>query len=488
MRPVRFLLAAALACAVMPAGAQVADRTVTGEITGADHQTYKAIPFDVPAGVERITVRLTYDKANKTVVDLGIFDPDRFRGWSGGTRDRFTLAPSDATPGYLPGALPPGRWLVQFGVPNARKDSHSTFRIEIFFDRGEDRNASAAIADAPIRTGPGWYRGDLHMHDAHSDGSCASQQGKRVPCPLYRTVEAAAGAGLDFIAVTDHNTSSHFSALRELQPYYDRMLLIPGAEITTFGGHANIFGQSRWVDFRVGSPTVPNIAALQKGVAAAGAILSINHPALPSGEACMGCGWVWPETDWSKVVAIEAINGLTTQPPLAGLDFWYDKLNRGFRITGIGSSDNHDPAAGAGKAPIGRPATVIHARELSQAAILDGIRAGNVFIDVEGTRERMLEVAVVSGRTRTAMGETVANPATRLMIEARITGVTQGVVQLVANGKEHSRILLGAAPAVLAIDRAAACGWVAVNILGPADRKLLIGNPIYVQCKTAPRR
>lgn len=482
----RFLIA--LACAVMPAAAQEADRTATGEITGADHQTYKAIPFDVPAGVERITVRLTYDKADRTVVDLGVFDPERFRGWSGGTRDRFTLSPSDATPGYLPGALPAGRWHVQFGIPNARKDSRSAYRVEIFFDRGETRNASAAIADALVRTGSGWYRGDLHMHDAHSDGSCASHSGKRIPCPLYRTVEAATDAGLDFIAVTDHNTSSHFSGLRELQPFYDRMLLIPGAEITTFGGHANIFGQSRWIDFRVGSATVPNVAALQKDVAAAGAILSINHPALPSGEACMGCGWVWPDTDWRQVTAIEAINGLTTQPPLAGLDFWYDKLNRGYRITGIGSSDNHDPAAGPGKALIGRPATVVHARELSQPAILDGIRAGNVFIDVEGTRDRTLEVAVVSGRTRAAMGETLAAPTAKLAVEARVTGVAQGTIQLVANGKEHSRAPLGTSPATLPIDRAAACGWVAVNILGPDDRKLLIGNPVYVDCKAAPRR
>jgi len=482
------LLLAALACLATPVAAQEADRIVTGEITGADHQTYKPIPFDVPTGVERITVRLTYDKANKTVVDLGVFDPERFRGWSGGTRDRFTLSASDATPGYLPGALPAGRWQVQFGIPNARKDAHSAYRVEIFFDRGVARNASAAIADAPLRTGPGWYRGDLHMHNAHSDGSCASQSGKRVPCPLYRTVEAAAQAGLDFIAVTDHNTSSHFSALRELQPFHDTLLLIPGAEITTFGGHANIFGQSRWVDFRVGSPTVPDIAALQRDVAAAGAILSVNHPALPSGEACMGCGWVWPDTDWSKVTAIEAINGLTTQPPLAGLDFWYDKLNRGFRIAGIGSSDNHDPVAERpGSAPIGRPATVVHARDLSQPAILHGIRAGNVFIDVEGSRDRMLEVAVLSDKTRAAMGETITAPAATLSVEARITGIATGTAQLIANGKEHAR--KPSAPTVsFNIPRAAACGWIAINILGPEDRKLLIGNPVYIQCKAASRR
>jgi hypothetical protein len=483
MRAVRLLLAAALACVALPAAAQEADRSVTGEITGADHQTYRAIPFDVPADVERITVRLTYDKTNKTVVDLGVFDPERFRGWSGGTRDRFTLSPSDATPGYLPGALPAGRWQVQFGIPNARQGSRSAFKLEIWFDRGEVRNASAAIADAPLKTGPGWYRGDLHMHDAHSDGSCASQTGKRVPCPLYRTVAAAAEAGLDFIAVTDHNTSSHFSGLRELQPLYDRMLLIPGAEITTFGGHANVFGPSRWIDFRVGSATVPDIAALQRDVASAGAILSINHPALPSGEACMGCGWTWPGTDWRQVTAIEAINGLASEGPLAGLGFWYAKLNEGYRIAGIGSSDNHDPAAGPGKAPIGRPTTVVHAKALSQAAILEGVRAGNLFIDVEGTRDRLLEVTVRSGRLHAVMGETIAASARTLKVEARVVGVAQGTIQVVANGEEHSRIPVGAPPVALPINRDAACGWIAVNVLGSNGRKLLIGNPVYVECK-----
>jgi predicted metal-dependent phosphoesterase TrpH len=94
----------------------------------------------------------------------------------------------------------------------------------------------------PLRDQPGWYRGDLHMHDAHSDGSCASQSGKRVPCPLFLTVQAALKRGLDFIAITDHNTTSQLDAMRELQPYYDRLLLIPGRELTTFTGHAGLLG------------------------------------------------------------------------------------------------------------------------------------------------------------------------------------------------------------------------------------------------------
>jgi predicted metal-dependent phosphoesterase TrpH len=66
------------------------------------------------------------------------------------------------------------------------------------------------------------------MHTAHSDGSCASRKGVRVPCPVFRTLEAAEARGLDFIAITDHNATSQNDALRELAPYFDDLLLIPG--------------------------------------------------------------------------------------------------------------------------------------------------------------------------------------------------------------------------------------------------------------------
>src|SRR5258708_32546144 len=36
---------------------------------------------------------------------------------------------------------------------------------------------------------------------AHSDGSCTSLAGAKVPCPVFVTLEAAAHRGLDFVAV-----------------------------------------------------------------------------------------------------------------------------------------------------------------------------------------------------------------------------------------------------------------------------------------------
>lgn len=39
--------------------------TLTGEITRADHQTYRELPFTVPPGTSRIAIDFTYDKDNR---------------------------------------------------------------------------------------------------------------------------------------------------------------------------------------------------------------------------------------------------------------------------------------------------------------------------------------------------------------------------------------------------------------------------------------
>ena len=51
---------------------------------------------------------------------------------------------------------------------------------------------------SPVRPGAGWYRGDLHCHTFHSDARGA-------PELLHA---AARQAGLDFLAVADHNTTT----------------------------------------------------------------------------------------------------------------------------------------------------------------------------------------------------------------------------------------------------------------------------------------
>jgi predicted metal-dependent phosphoesterase TrpH len=331
------------------------------------------------------------------------------------------------------------------------------------------------------------------MHSAHSDGSCVSQSGVRVPCPAFRTVEAAAASGLDFIALSDHNTVSHFNDLRELQPYFDRLLLIPATEITTFHGHVQAIGLDRFIDFRLGTPAVPDPAALANSAVRAGAILSINHPGAPSGEMCMGCGWTAPGTDYDRVQAVEAINGRTVEGPFSNMPFWYARLNEGHHLTGIGGSDSHDPDAPGDKPPVGHPTTVVHAANLSQTAILDGVRAGNVFIDTQGTRDRLLEVDAHAGVRHATMGGSIdlaGHSARSLTLDIHVTHADGGRIEIVHRGEvvasASSPVTAADAHTHVRLTSAQSCGWVSVNVRDAQGLLLLVGNPVHVRCGATP--
>jgi hypothetical protein len=470
------------------------DLTLTGTLTGQDHQTYREVPFRVPAGVTRLTFSFAYTgREQRAVIDLGLRDPVRFRGWSGGNKDTVTLEEADATPSYLPGPIPAGTWKLVLGVPNMRPTARAAYTAKIWFGRAGD--PFPGFLDRPVKTGPGWYRGDLHMHTAHSDGSCASRQGAKVPCPAFKTLEAAEAAGLDFIAVSDHNATSQNAALRELAPYFDDLLLIPGREITTFHGHASVWGPTAFLDFQLGSPRLPGLGKLLDEVAAAHGVFSINHPASPSGESCMGCGWTAP-VDYGRVQAVEVVNGgalrLTgsAEGGFSGLAFWEARLNAGFRITAVGGSDNHDASRSPAEANegVGRPATVVHAAQLSQAAILEGLRDGHVFIDVWGVKGRLLQVEARAGDRTARMGDLLPLAAGRQVeVTVEVTGVPEGAtLSLAGDGAKLAR--LGdarlTAPDGRRTFELTADGrahWLRVDVRNAQGLLLMIGNPIYLR-------
>ena len=474
------------------------DITLEGRITGSDNKTYRELPFQVPENTTRITIEFDYDRADKTTIDLGLIGPgdflsrDGFRGWSGGNKRVFTVSAADVTPSYLAGAIPTGEWKLLLGIPNIRADKQSAYKARIYFTRAEQPDViSTVLAPQALRAQPGWYRGDLHMHSGHSDGSCASQTGVKVPCPLFLAAQTATQRGLDFIALTEHNTVSHLADLRELQPYFDRLLLIPGIEITTFQGHANVFGTYAPVDFRVGSAAVPDWNTVLRALEKRGAPVSINHPIRPSDERCMGCGWTpTPVADLSRVQMIEAVNGGDADTPGSGIAFWQRELNAGHRLTGIGGSDNHDASTEAeepfGASRIGRPTTVVHASELSMPAILQGLRAGNVFVDVRGSKDRGLELRARAGRSEVAMGgELAARAGDEVKLSARVRNLAGGRIEVIVDGAIAALI---AQPAISGAEQGfdfqwrgdGARHWLRVDVRDEQGRLALVGNPVYI--------
>ena len=489
------LLAALLAGEPRPAmaGSDPSDILLSGDIGSSDLHTYVEVPFDVPAGTSRITVSFHHDGApQRTTIDLGLFDPERFRGWSGGNKSGFTLSETDATPSYLPGALPVGRWRLVLGVPNIRTGVHTHYEARIHLESMTAAPAVSHFSDRPLRPGPGWFRGDLHMHTGHSDGHCRSQSGAAVPCPVFRTVETAVARGLDFIAVTDHNATSHAQDLRGLQPYFDQILLIPGREMTTFTGHGNAFGVTDFIDFRVDGRHLPDANALVDGVHRAGGLFSINHPTSPSGEACMGCGWTATGFDMSRADAVEVVNGgglrsaSLLEGPNSGLVYWQTLLNQGFHPTAIGGSDSHDADALSGPSALGSPTTVVFADDLSEHALLAGLRSGRVFIDIEGTRNRRVELSArLGGQTAEMGGRLPAGRGRKVRLDLTVAAVADGHVELVEDGQVMAlpglaRSLSADDSRVLEIISDGRRHWINTRVRDAAGHLVLLSNPVFL--------
>lgn len=494
------LAAGALAASgtVLSAAPAASDTILTGVVQRSDLGSYRELAFDVPAGTTKLTIDIAWEgRENGTILVSGVYDPERLRGWGGGIKPHIVIADSYASSSYLPGPIRAGAWRLSLAVASIRPGQTSHYTVTVHFDRGP---AAQVLTPAPVKDSPGWYRGDLHTHTGESDAACRSQSGKAIPCPVYFTLDAAAKRGLDFVVVTDHNVNSHVAFLSELTPYFDAMLVIPGREMTTQFGHYNLLGITDPLDIRLGRPGAADINALFDESLDSGALISINHPEIPTGEDCLGCGWSAPGTDFGRVTSIEVANGGIAAEKGAfddgkgsGTAFWEDLLSKGFHLTGVGGSDNHDAVDGRGitspvgaQSQVGTSTTVVYARNLSQPAILAGIRSGRAFVDVDGThRDALLDMTARSDASTAAMGETLTRRrGAAVALLFTVNGMKGRTLDLIVDG-QHRKVaggdLLASDAETLRypIASSSAATWVRADVRDASGKRILIGNPIY---------
>ncbi|WP_149562886.1 CehA/McbA family metallohydrolase [Streptomyces cacaoi] len=326
-------------------------------------QPVRPLPVEVPPGTAALTVTLDHPR-DAGVLDLGLLGPDgEFRGWSGGARDRFTVTEQWATPGYLPGPLTPGTWQILLRLHRVPPGG-LPYTLHTETPAGPAPAAPEETPPPPLppgrrRTrrpvppldGARWLAGDLHAHTLHSDGSLTVDELAR----------RGAVEGLDFLAVTDHNTVSHHPSLAAAGRRQG-ITLLPGQEVTTDLGHANVLGDTGWVDFRAPA------ARWLDDAEAAGGILSVNHPL--AGD----CAWELPFAGRRPRHA-ELWHHTWTDRRDAGPLAWAAAWRPG--LVPLGGSDFHDPAQGR---PPGTPTTWVLAEDDSAAAILDGIAHGRTAV------------------------------------------------------------------------------------------------------------
>ena len=198
---------------------------------------WQYLPVEVPDGTCGLRAELEYERAG-AVLDMGCVGPGGFRGWSGGARRSFVITPDAATPGYLPGDLEPGTWQVMIGlhrVPPGGAEYRLTAEVSSRpgeLTPGPLPDPLPPVADRlrrrelPASPGRRWLAGDLHTHTVHSDGVMTVPELARF----------AVGRGLDFLAITDHNTISHHAELPAAAKEHG-IILVPGQEVTVQADH-----------------------------------------------------------------------------------------------------------------------------------------------------------------------------------------------------------------------------------------------------------
>lgn len=484
--------------------AQTIERVVRVEPFGAGGGRYVYVPFDVPRGAVRVSVSYEYAReGGANTLDLGVFDarsdgPGReasargFRGWSGGRRSEFFITREEATPGYLAGDLPAGRWRVVLGlyrVAPAGVDVKVKVVVETE-EEGAGVRAGARRGGGPATPGMAellpregnlsrrsaghnlfWFAGDLHAHTVHSDGDWT-----------VRDLAASAYYNyLDFLFVTDHNTSSHHAEVARARGFPHELLVMRGEEVTTYGGHANAWGlpAGAWVDFRVRPGDAAGMSKVAARAHRLGALISVNHPA----ALCGGCSWSYGDAV-KEFDAVEVWNGEWDATDESALRLWDGLLRRGLRPTAVASSDSH-----RAQNPVGRPTTHVAAGELTQAALLRAVRRGRVYLTREPHGLTVdFEAAAGGIGSRSALGAR-SGPGEEVRLRApgpvvfyvRVSG-ERGAVSLVSDGRVV-RTLTGLRQGLADVFEAE-CerdGYYRLEVRDREGKMLALTNPVYVK-------
>jgi hypothetical protein len=429
------------------AGRKVRELVFKGRFREQPEEDWHYLPFRVPRGVRKIHVAYEYEPTDTgvglsyNVVDIGIFDPSGhgvgdeagFRGWSGGARSEFAITRSRATPGYLAGPLTPGRWHVLLG-PYLIVPPGTPYKVvvRLHFGRPGERFVPRPAPESVPGTGPGWYRGDLHLHTVHSDG-------KRTQPQLLR---AARAAGLDLLGSTDHNTSS--ASYRWGRHVPDDFLVLDGEEVTTRSGHWLAVGlpAMTWIDWRYRAGDGEHARFVDR-VHELGGVAIAAHPRNPVASIRWDHGY-------DGMDAIEVWNGPWTADDQATLDDWHAMLVEGRFVPVVGSSDSHTESQ-----PVGLPQTAYRLETLSKAEVLKAVRGGHAWI-AESKDVALTFEATLGGTTVSCGDRLAATPEDVVTVRLTATGVPGTVARI-----------LGPA-AVLGVAVADAEGAVSLEVPVPA--------------------
>lgn len=415
---------------------------------------YLTVPFNMPAGVESLTLAYHYERHCEipgeagfttrqeiNILDLGLVAPDGKQvGASGSDKKEIQVSETFATPGYHPVVLVPGEWRILLGAYKVAAQGVSVV-YELTF------------AFKHLRL----FKGDLHVHTLASDGVLT----------LDELAAHALRHGLDFLAISEHNTLQPSASL----PRLPGLTLIPGVEWTHYRGHANFLG----VDAPYDEPFFANsLEEVHERFASArqrGALISLNHP---FDEQC-------PFTfDLNRLPfdCMEIWNGPMRESNLRALGLWQSLLAAGRKLPICGGSDYHRSQLFLFP---GGPTTCVMALSPSPADILSALKQGRAYV-VFAPDGPALEVACGDK----ILGDSVPFAEVKEM-EIRVSGLLAGDILRVVTATGSTALLEAKTSGTFLGQYAMeAPGFARIEVLrhfipGLPPLPALLANPVYFE-------
>jgi hypothetical protein len=456
--------------------------TFTRTLTESDSKRNIPFTFRVPAGITRLTIRLTFAPllvdGIRNLLTVTVFDPSGWRG-SGhrhGTHE-IMIGSRSVSPGFRAGPIQPGEWTVFVDTHMVMPGPPCEIHLEVTAAHAENTGAAGnleagqdalphrqqtATGKAPSR-GAGWYRGDLHGHSIHSDAAW----------DIPDLVAWSRAHRLDFATLSDHNTVSGLPQMDALCA--GDLLTMAGVELTTFWGHALALGLRDWIDWRV-QPNGRTMEQIAAEVDTSGGLFVIAHPLQVGDPYCTGCQWDYPSMMPGRAHVVEVWNSdwegeSHNEDALKLACGW---LNAGHRLALTSGTDNH------GRDPDRRHYgfDVVYANDLSERQILHAVRAGHLYISAGP----LLELDARVGTRQAMLGDSLdITPGMNVRLAATWEGAAPGAtLDLIVDGRSRSSWSVSANGSQAWELECGEAQWCLLTLRESNGRMLALTNPIYL--------
>lgn len=341
------------------------------------HQSHIQYIVDVPEDVESIHIHFNYgpilekevnalrralnkeglspdqleeDEGFRNLLTLSVNDSKGFRGAHHYFNDQqeIILSDKDSSLGFIDREVMAGRYEIIVSAHGLFSDFiEGSIRVEIETAKQHQPKQTIVLPrlekkeqakERPLVKQPKTYKVELHAHTTHSDASQTAQQ----------LIERAEAEEIDWLAVTDHNTTTGIEEILE-NNYISKLKLIPGMEYTTFYGHFLVHGELPHLEYNWSEVGRFNLDHILQQLKEEKVNITIAHPYDSGNPYCTGCRFDYQLESLENVDSLEIWNSPNPTQSKSNQQAylrWVNLLSEGHEIAATAGRDWHGDTSG----------------------------------------------------------------------------------------------------------------------------------------------